>query len=107
MNGAGFIEMLARQMTAELRAERDATPRGSGAQLMSKGISFGVLTYNNDGSWDVSRVQGLAAPSVTTSGTTPPSLIIRPLHQAGNIVSLRQFSNNAFNQHHGMQSEER
>ena len=38
---------------------------------------------------------------------TPPSLIIRPLHQVGNVVSIRPFSNNAFNHHHGMQSEER
>src|SRR5215469_14099624 len=42
MNGAGFIEMLARQMTADLRAERDATPLASSVQLTSKGISFGV-----------------------------------------------------------------
>ncbi|HKW34899.1 MAG TPA: di-heme oxidoredictase family protein, partial [Candidatus Acidoferrum sp.] len=35
------------------------------------------------------------------------SLIIRPLHQVGNVISIRQFSNNAFNHHHGMQSEER
>src|SRR5205085_2919894 len=106
MNGSGFVEMLARQMTADLQAERDATPPGSSAQLISKGISFGVLTHNPDGTWDTSRVQGLAAPSVPSSGTRP-SLIIRPLHQVGNVVSLRQFSNNAFNHHHGMQSEER
>src|SRR5262249_19766579 len=31
----------------------------------------------------------------------------RPWHQAGNVVSLREFTNNAFNQHHGMQSTER
>jgi hypothetical protein len=107
MNGAGFIEMLARQMTADLRAERDATQPGSDAPLTSKGISFGILKHNGDGTWDVSGVRGLAAPSLLTSGTTPPSLIVRPLHQAGNIISLRQFSNNAFNHHHGMQSEER
>jgi hypothetical protein len=107
MNGSGFIEMLARQMTADLQAERDATPPGGGARLTSKGILFGVLTHNADGSWDVSRVAGMAAPSLSTRGTTPPSLIIRPLHQAGNVVSIRQFSNNAFNHHHGMQSEER
>jgi hypothetical protein len=107
MNGSGFIEMLARQMTADLQAERDATPPGKGAHLTSKGISFGILTHNADGSWDVSRVVGLAAPSLSTSGSTSPSLIIRPLHQAGNVISLRQFSNNAFNHHHGMQAEER
>ena len=107
MNGSGFVEMLARQMTADLQAERSATPPGRSVQLMSKGISFGTLTHNIDGSWNVSRVQGLAAPSLSSSGTTPPSLIIRPLHQAGNVVSIRQFTNNAFNHHHGMQSEER
>jgi hypothetical protein len=107
MNGSGFVEMLARQMTADLQAERDATPPGYSRQLMSKEISFGILTHNGDGSWNVSQVQGLAAPSLSTTGTMPPSLIIRPLHQAGNVISLRQFSNNAFNHHHGMQSEER
>jgi hypothetical protein len=95
------------QMTADLQAERDTTPPGGSSHLLSKGISFGLLTHNADGTWDVSRVVGLAAPSLSTSGTTPPSLIIRPLHQAGNVISLRQFSNNAFNKHHGMQSEER
>ena len=107
MNGSGFVEMLARQMTAELQAERDATSPGNSKQLTSKGISFGTLTHNADGTWNTSHVQGLAAPSLSSKGTTPPSLIIRPLHQVGNVVSIRQFSNNAFNHHHGMQAEER
>jgi len=106
MNGAGFVEMLARQMTAELQAERDATPPGSTTPLMSKGVHFGTLTHNITGKWDTSQVEGLAAPSLSMNGGIP-SLIIRPLHQAGNVVSLRQFTNNAFNHHHGMQSEER
>ena len=107
MNGSGFVEMLARQMTADLQAQRDAIPPGSSTQLMSKGIVFGTLEHNADGTWNVSQVQGLAAPSLSSKGTNPPSLIIRPLHQVGNVVSLRQFSNNAFNHHHGMQAEER
>ena len=107
MNGSGFVEMLARQMTAELQAERDATPPGTSTHLMSKGVSFGILKHNADGSWNVSQVQGLPPPSLSSNGTTPPSLIIRPLHQVGNVISIRQFSNNAFNHHHGMQSEER
>src|SRR5258708_19943519 len=107
MHGSGFVEMLARQMTADLQAERDATTAGSSTRLTSKGIPFGTLTHNADGSWDVSRTQGLAAPSLSSKGTTPPSLIIRPLHQVGNVVSLRQFSSNAFNHHHGMQAESR
>jgi hypothetical protein len=107
MNGSGFVEMLARQMTADLQAARDATPPGSSRQLMSKEVTFGTLTHNADGTWNTSQVQGLAAPSLSSKGTTPLSLIIRPLHQVGNVFSLRQFSNNAFNHHHGMQSEER
>jgi hypothetical protein len=107
MNGSGFVEMLARQMTAELQAERDATPLGNSRQLTSKGVFFGTLGHNADGTWNTSRVQGLAAPSLSSKGITPPSLIIRPLHQVGNVISIRQFSNNAFNHHHGMQAEER
>jgi|SRR5271169_909783 len=107
MHGSGYIEMPARQMTADLQAERDSAPPGSSVNLISKRISFGILTHNLDGTWNVSKVEGLVAPSLTTKGTTPPSLIIRPFHQASNIVSLRQFSTNAFNHHHGMQAEER
>ena len=107
MSGSGFVEMLAGQMTAELQAERDATLPGNSTQLSSKRISFGALTRNGDGTWNTSQVKGLAAPSLSSKGTTPPSLIIRPLHQVGNVVSIRQFSNTAFNHHHGMQSEER
>ncbi len=107
MFGSGFIEMLARQITADLQAIRDATPMGSSSALVSKGISFGRIARNLDGSWDISQVEGIPAPSLLTSGPTPPSLIIRPFHQAGNVISLRQFTNNAYNQHHGIQSEER
>jgi hypothetical protein len=107
MNGSGFVEMLARQMTSDLQAERDATPPGRSTVLMSKGISFGTLTHNADGTWNASHVQGLSAPSLPSTGSNAPSLVIRPFHQASNVVSLRQFSNTAFNHHHGMQSEER
>ena len=107
MQGSGYIEMLSRQMTADLQAERNATPPGASMQLASKGVTFGVLVHNADGTWDTSHVVGLCAPSLTHSGIVPPSLIIRPFHQASNVVSLRQFSTNAFNHHHGMQAEER
>jgi len=107
MNGSGFLEMAARQMTADLRAIAAATAPGSSRQLITKGISFGMIRHNGDGTWDTSKVVGLPAPSLSTSGTTPPNLIIRPYHQAGAVVSIRQFTNNAMNHHHGMQSEER
>ena len=107
MNGSGFIEMLARQMTADLQAQRDVIPAGASAALSTKGISFGTLVHNSDGSWNTSKVQGIPAPSLTSSKTSPPSLIIRPFHQVGNVISVRQFTNNAFNHHHGIQSEDR
>ena len=106
--GSGFIEMLARQITEDLQAIRSGTPPGGARPLVSKGISFGTIARAADGSWITSGVQGIAAPSLSTSGpASPPSLIIRPFHQAGNVVSIRQFSNNAFNHHHGIQSTER
>ena len=107
MNGSGFIEMLARQMTADLQAARNSAGPGTSAALVSKGISFGILTHNADGTWDASQVQGIPAPSLTTANGATPSLVIRPFHQVGNIVSVRQFTNNAFNHHHGIQAEER
>ncbi len=106
--GSGFIEMLARQITADLQALRDSTPPGGSQTLRSKGIAFGTIARKPDGRWITSGVQGIAAPSLTTAGpANPPSLIIRPFHQAGNVISLRQFSNNAFNHHLGIQSTER
>lgn len=107
MFGAGFIEMLAREMTRELQTRAAACVPGASCALSAKNVSFGWLTRRSDGSWDVSQVVGLAPPSLATTGTTPPSLVILPFHQAGSSVSLRNFSNNAFNQHHGIQSEER
>jgi hypothetical protein len=107
MNGSGFLEMVARQMTADLRAIAAATPPGWSRPLVSKGVSFGVITHNVDETWNSSQVVGLPAPSLKTSGTAAPSLIILPYHQAGAVVSIRQFTNSAMNHHHGMQSEER
>jgi hypothetical protein len=107
MFGSGYIEMLARQITEDLQRIRDTTLPGQSNPLTSKGISFGTIARHADGTWDVSSVDGLPATSLTTSGATPPSLIIRPFHQAGRVVSLREFTNNAFNHHHGIQSVER
>jgi len=108
MFGGGYIEMLARQITADLQAQRDALAPGGSVALTSKGISFGTLARNADGTWDLSQVEGLPAPSIFSDGAdAPPNLIIRPWHQAGAVVSLRQFTNNAMNHHHGMQAEER
>jgi len=108
MNGSGFIEMLARQMTARMQSIRDSITPGTSKALVANGVSFGTLARNADGTWNTSGVQGLPPASlVSKEADEPPSLLIFPFQQAGSIISLRQFTNNAFNHHHGIQSEER
>jgi len=108
MYGSGYIEMLARQITRELQEQRDLCPPGDQVRLRSKGIDFGTLSRDPNGRWDCARVAGLVAPSLASEGpAAPPSLILRPFHQSAGVVSLRQFTNNAMNHHHGMQSAER
>ncbi len=108
MFGAGYIEMLAREITNELQTVRDTVARGQSKRLMAKGIDFGSLSRKTDGLWDTSKVTGLTRVSlVSPDPTSPPTLVIRPWHQAGNVVSLREFTNTAFHQHHGLQSTER
>jgi hypothetical protein len=108
MFGSGFIEMLARQMTRELQAQRDTLAAGGSVKLVTKGVFFGVLARRGDGSWDTGRVEGLPPQSLASAGaSSPPSLVIRPFHQSGSVPSLRVFTNNAFNHHHGIQASER
>lgn len=100
--------MLARQMTAELQSIRDSTPVGGSRELLTKSVSFGTISRDSRGAWNVSGVEGLPPQSLATSGPSdPPGLVIHPFHQSGSVVSLRQLTNNAFNHHHGMQSAER
>lgn len=108
MFGSGYLEMLARQMTEELQLRRDSMKLGETKELIAKGIRFGKLTFTKAGLWDTSQVVGLPRLSLLTTGShNPPTLVIRPWHQASNAVSLREFTNTAFNQHHGIQSTER
>ncbi len=103
MFGSGLIELLAREMTVELRAALDDGVRraqSSGqpvtVELVAKGVHFGQVTCMPDGSVDSSGVQGV-----------DEDLIIRPFSQKGAAVSLREFTNNAANHHHGMTSNDR
>lgn len=101
--GAGLIELLAREMTADLNlrrtnALREARKSGKAQRvaLVTKGVSFGHLTAMPDGIVDLEEVDGVDA-----------DLVIRPFSQKGVMTSLRQFSVNAMNHHHGMQASER
>ncbi|MEE4175787.1 MAG: di-heme oxidoredictase family protein [Xanthomonadales bacterium] len=103
MFGAGPIEMLAREMSSDLAAIREearqAAARTRQAQsrpLVAKGVSFGEITVLPDGRVDPTEIEGVDW-----------DLVIKPFHQKGVVVSLREFTNNAMNHHHGMQAEER
>ncbi len=101
--GAGLIELLAREMSAELATLREEALRQAKSQqapvtvaLETKGVSFGRLVAMPDGLIDLSKIDGIDA-----------DLVIRPFSQKGVMTSLRQFTVNALNHHHGMQPQER
>ena len=103
LNGAGLIELLAREITADLHALRDDARRRAAetgepvsVELRSKGIDFGRLVARPDGSVDADGVDGIDR-----------DLVVRPFGAKGTITSLREFSVNAANLHHGMQAAER
>lgn len=108
MFGAGYIEMLAREMTEDLHKIRNGMRPGDSRILNTKGISFGRLSRGIDGVWDVSKVTGLPRASIlTATSLDPPTLVVRPWSQAGNSASIREFTNTAMNHHHGIQTTER
>jgi len=101
--GGGLIELLAREMSEELarlrsgalhRARREGKPVK--VDLETKGVSFGSITAMPDGLVDLSKVEGLDT-----------DLVVRPFSQKGLMTSLRQFTINPMNHHHGMQATER
>ncbi len=101
--GSGLVELLAREMTADLQAiRREAlrAARSSGRpqsrDLRSKAVTFGQITANPDGIVDLGKIEGIDS-----------DLVVRPFGQKGVMTSLRQFTINALNHHHGMQADER
>jgi hypothetical protein len=96
--GLGLKEMLADEITTELRTIRDlavtlakATHRPVTLKLLSKGIDFGSITGNKDGSADTSKVQGVDA-----------DLRVRPFFAEGSTISIREFVAGALHNEMGM-----
>lgn len=101
--GAGLVELLAREMTADLQAIRAKAAQQARAEgrsvtlaLETKGVDFGAITVAADGMVDLSGLDGVDT-----------DLVIRPFSQKGVMTSLRQFTVNALNHHHGIQPDER
>jgi hypothetical protein len=100
--GSGAIDLLGREMTDDLQAlqaqalsQAQRTGQPVTVALVTKGVSFGSLIARPNGTVDTSGVQGVS-----------PDLVIRPFGRKGGNKSIRHFSVQAFNRHHGMQPDE-
>jgi hypothetical protein len=98
--GLGLQEMLADEITAELRAIRDRAVSEARARrtsvtldLRSKGIYYGRIRSSATGSVDTSQVQGVDR-----------DLRVRPFFAEGSTVSMREFAVGAFNAEMGLQA---
>jgi hypothetical protein len=98
--GLGLKEMLADEMTADLRSTRDvalaqAKRRKSPVtlKLRSKGVQFGSITGNPDGSVDTSQVIGVDS-----------DLRIKPFMAEGSVISIREFIVGALHKEMGLEA---
>ena len=98
--GLGLVEMLADEITAELREIRAqaldlAARRGRPvmAALVSKGIDYGALRVLPNGRVDTTDVRGVDA-----------DLRVRPFFAEGSSFSIREFVVGAFDAEMGMES---
>lgn len=98
--GLGLVEMLADEVTTDLRAIRDdavADALETGRQitwsLESKGINYGEITARPDGRVVTSQIEGI-----------DPDLRVRPFFHQGQTISIREFIVGAFKDEMGLQS---
>ena len=94
--GVGGVEMLAKEMTADLqtiKAQAQANP-GQEFDLITKGVYFGYISFAN-GQFDLSNVEGINS-----------DLVVRPFGRKGERATIRDFDVEALRFHQGMESEE-
>jgi hypothetical protein len=98
--GLGLVEMVADEITQDLRAKRDRaharaarSGRSVTVRLRSKDIDFGSLTVHPDGNHDASALEGV-----------DPNLRVKPFFAEGSAFSIRQFAVGAFNNEMGLES---
>jgi len=98
--GLGLKEMLADEMTADLRSTRDLAvsqaqqkKKAVTLKLSSKGVQFGSVTGNPDGSVNLSQVVGV-----------DPDLRIKPFMAEGSTISIREFVVGALHKEMGLEA---
>src|SRR5437762_2798295 len=98
--GLGLKEMLADEITSDLRAiqaqaiaEAQQSHHSVSKPLASKGINYGSINANSDGTVDTSQVKGV-----------DPDLRVRPFFQHGGTISVREFIDGALQNEMGLQA---
>ncbi len=98
--GLGLKEMLADEITSDLRAIRDGAialaqseRRPIKKNLVSKGINYGSITAHPDGSVDTSKVEGVDL-----------DLRVRPFFAEGGTISIREFIVGALHNEMGLEA---
>jgi hypothetical protein len=98
--GLGLKEMLADEITTDLRAIRAAAGveslqagRNITKNLVSKNISYGRITGRPNGSFDLSELEGI-----------DQDLRVKPFFAHGGTISIREFIVGAFNDEMGLQA---
>lgn len=100
--GLGLKEMLADEMTTDLRRIRQAAilyqkqkKQSVTMPLTSKGISFGSIIVNQDRSVDYSKVEGV-----------DPDLRVKPFFAEGSAISMREFIVGALHKEMGLEVDD-
>ncbi len=98
--GLGIVEMLADEITQDLRTIRDEAIKRAQAngqnvfvRLVSKGMKYGSLRALPDGSVDTTSVEGVDA-----------DLRVRPFFHHGGTISIREFVVGALNGEMGLEA---
>jgi len=98
--GLGFIQALGAEMTRTLQLQRDAAVAQAldggvavTAEMEAKGVHFGTLTAQPDGTLETGALAGVDA-----------DLVIKPFGWKGDVARLRRFVESAARIHFGVQS---
>jgi hypothetical protein len=94
--GAGGIELLGKEMTHELQAQKQQAQDNPNisVDLGSKGVSFGSISHDGV-DFDFSNVEGIGE-----------DLVVRPFGRTGCCATVREFDTGAMQFHHGIQPVE-
>ncbi len=98
MFGAGGVELVGKEMTRDLQAIKafaESAPSGDEFDLVTKGVFFGTVTSNGDGTVEIEIENGLGIDE---------DLVVRPFGRKGENFTIRDFDRGAMAFHFGIQS---